>query len=49
MLLEVESVGQMLPATMEIFVEGTLFRFFGRKRVGGSDQFTIELQNQSQR
>jgi len=45
MLLEVEDVGQGLPAAVEIFVEGALFRFFGGEGGDGGEQLVVQLQD----
>ena len=44
MLLEVEHVGQGLPASVEVFVECALLRFFGGEGRRGGKQLAIQLQ-----
>ncbi len=46
MLLEVEEIGQLLPAAMKVLVERALLRFFRWKKWGGGNQFVVHLTGQ---
>ncbi len=45
--MKVERVRQLLPSAVEVLVEGTLLRFFGRKKRGHSNQFAVQLQGRA--
>jgi hypothetical protein len=47
-LLEVESIGQLLPAAVKVLIKRALLRFFGWEKWGGGNQFVIQLRGQDE-